>query len=123
MGFLEDVGPTGETYKGTSKLKWAATSALQWDGMSISTLVNGKPALGQELGIPSLLCQLQAVRAFLQGHQAVGHPFLLWVILVLDICTKLFSRTAAASPHPPKALPALPRHTETLAPSVPDGIL
>lgn len=49
------------------KLQWAATSALQWDGMSTSTLVNEKPALGQELGIPSLLGQLEAGRAFLQG--------------------------------------------------------
>lgn len=108
--------PTGDLLNGTSKLQWAATSALQWDGISTSTLVNGKPALGQELGIPSLLCQLEAGRAFLQGHKAVGDPVLLWVTLVLDICTKVFSRTAADSPHLPKAFPALPRHREAPAP-------
>lgn len=114
--------PTGDLLDGTSKLQWAATSVLQCDGMSISTLVNGKPALGQELVIPSLLCQLEAGRAFLQGCRAVGDLFRLWVILVLDIFTKLFSRAAADAPHPPKAFPALPRHRETPAPPVPGNL-
>lgn len=60
--------------------------------------------------------------AFLQGCRAVGDPFLLWVILVLDIFIKLFSRTAADSPHPPKAFPALTRHRETPAPPVPGNL-
>lgn len=114
--------PTGDLLNGTSKLQWSASSALQCDGISISTLVNGKPALGQELGISSLLCQLEAGRAFLQGHKALGDPFPLWVILVLDICTKLFSRTAADSPHSPKAFPPLPRHREALDPAVPGNV-
>lgn len=114
--------PTGDLLDGTSKLQWAATSVLQCAGMSISTLVNGKPALGQELGIPSLLCQLEAGRAFLQGCRAVGDPFRLWVILVLDIFIKLLSRTAADSPHPLKVFPALPRHRETPAPPVPGNL-
>lgn len=86
-----------------------------------SALVNGKPALGQELGIPSLLCQLEAGRAFPQGCKAVGDPFLLWVMLVTGI--KLLSRGAADSPHPPKASPALPRHRGTPAPPVPGNLL
>lgn len=114
--------PTGDLLDGTSKLQWATTSALQWDGMSISILVNEKPALGQELGIPSLLCQLEAGRAFLQGCKAAGDPLPLWVILVLDICIKLFSRTAADSPDPLEAFPALPRHRATPAPSVPGNL-
>lgn len=114
--------PTGGLLDGTSKLQWAATSALQWDGMSSSTLVNGKPALGLELGIPSLLCQLEAGRAFLQGCKAVGDPFPLWVIFVLDIFIELLSRTAADSPHPPEAFSALTRHRQTRAPPVPGNL-
>lgn len=125
-GFFGRCWPHWRNLQGTCSMvpvnSSGLTSALQWDGISISTLVNGKPALGQELGIPSLLCQLEARRAFLQGHKAVGDPFPLWVILALDICTKLLSRTAADSPHPPKAFPALPRHREAPAPPVPGNV-
>lgn len=113
--------PTGDLLDGTSKLQ-RATSALQWDGRSISNLVNGKPAFGQELGIPSLLCQLEAGRAFPQGCKAVGDPLPLRVIFVLDISTKLLSRAAADSPHAPKAFPALPMHREAPAPPVPGNL-
>lgn len=72
-----------------------ATSKLQWDGRSTSTLSNGKPALGQEIGVPSLLCQqmpkLEAEKAFLQGCKAVGDPFPLHLHLT-------FSWTCSAEP-------------------------
>lgn len=112
--------PTGDLLDGTSKLQWDGTSILQWDGRSTSNLFNGKPLLGQELGVPSRLCQqmpgLEAGRAFLQGCKAVGDSFPLRVVFALDIFIDLFSRTAADPPHRPKASPPLPRHRETLAP-------
>lgn len=117
---------TGNLLHGTSKLQWDGTSILQWDGRSTSTLFNGKPVLGQELGVPSRLCQqmpgLEAGRAFLQGCKAVGGPFPLRVVFALDIFMALFSRTAADSPHRPKAFPPLPRHRETLATSLPGNL-
>lgn len=123
-GFLEDVGPTGETYRGPARwyqetpVGCYQCTPVGWNVPQVS----GKAALGQQLGIPSLLCQLEAGRAFLQGCKAVGDPFPLWVILVLDICIKLLSRTAAASPHPLKALPALPRHRGTPSLLVPGNL-
>lgn len=112
--------PTRDLLDGTSKLQWDGTSILQWDGRSTSTLFNGKPALGQELRVPSRLCQqmpgLEAGRAFLQGCKAMGDSFPLQVVFALDIFIDLFSRTAADSPHQPKAFPPLPRHKEILAP-------
>lgn len=117
---------TGDLLDGTSRLQCDGTSILQWDGRSTSTLFNGKPALGQELGVPSRLCQqmpgLEAGRALLQGCKAVGDPFPLRVVFALDIFINLFSRTAADCPHQPKAFPPLPRHIETLATSLPGNL-
>lgn len=71
--------------------------------MSISTLVHGKPALGQELGMPSLPCQLDAGRAFLRGCKAVGDPVPLRWYLSLTFpssCSEELQLTLLFHPRP-----------------------